>query len=169
MLLLVFVLLIIYTDSCARIFAQTLTSTRASMHARWHVPKNCRRACVRLRVRALALTHLLVRAPSNIQQHLRASACVLRDFCADFACVSARPALQVATGRVPRVSGMDLKKIGVSLNSKKGIAVDAQLRTGCAGVYAAGDCTGDQQFTHYAGFQGGVAARNLLLPLKSAG
>lgn len=47
--------------------------------------------------------------------------------------------------------------------------VDAQLRTGVKGVCAAGDCTGDQQFTHYAGFQGSIAARNLLLPLTSVG
>jgi len=36
-------------------------------------------------------------------------------------------------------------------------------------VYAAGDCTGDQQFTHYAGFQGAIAARNILLPLSDPG
>jgi pyruvate/2-oxoglutarate dehydrogenase complex dihydrolipoamide dehydrogenase (E3) component len=36
-------------------------------------------------------------------------------------------------------------------------------------VYAAGDCTGDQQFTHYAGFQGAIAARNALLPLSDPG
>lgn len=47
--------------------------------------------------------------------------------------------------------------------------MDAQLRTGVKGVCAAGDCTGDQQFTHYAGFQGSIAARNLLLPLTSVG
>ena len=35
--------------------------------------------------------------------------------------------------------------------------VDGKLRTTSTGkvpVYAAGDCTGDRQFTHYAGFQG---------------
>ena len=50
--------------------------------------------------------------------------------------------------------------------------MDAKLRTPSAGslpVYAAGDCTGDRQFTHYAGFQGAIAARNALLPLSDAG
>ena len=35
--------------------------------------------------------------------------------------------------------------------------MDGKLRTTSTGkvpVYAAGDCTGDRQFTHYAGFQG---------------
>jgi len=36
-------------------------------------------------------------------------------------------------------------------------------------VYAAGDCTGDDQFTHYAAFQGAIAARNALLPLADTG
>mmetsp|Transcript_8125 Transcript_8125/g.25386 ORF Transcript_8125/g.25386 Transcript_8125/m.25386 type:complete len:205 (+) Transcript_8125:1021-1635(+) len=64
---------------------------------------------------------------------------------------------------------MDLDKIGVELSANGGIQVDAQLRTTVKGVCAAGDCTGDQQFTHYAGFQGSIAARNLLLPLTSVG
>ena len=37
--------------------------------------------------------------------------------------------------------------------------VDGNLETGVKGIYAAGDCTGDRQFTHYAGFQGAIAAR----------
>ena len=50
-----------------------------------------------------------------------------------------------------------------------GIVVDAKLRTSLKGLYAAGDCTGDQQYTHYAGFQGAIAARNILLPLSDPG
>ena len=37
--------------------------------------------------------------------------------------------------------------------------MDGKLRTTSTGkvpVYAAGDCTGDRQFTHYAGFQGAL-------------
>ena len=47
--------------------------------------------------------------------------------------------------------------------------MDTKLRTSVKGLYAAGDCTGDQQFTHYAGFQGAIAARNILLPLSDPG
>jgi len=77
--------------------------------------------------------------------------------------------LLVATGRAPVVEGMDLDKVAVELTPAGGIQVDAKLRTSCGGVYAAGDCTGDQQFTHYAGFQGAIAARNILLPLSDPG
>ncbi|KAL1510818.1 hypothetical protein AB1Y20_007102 [Prymnesium parvum] len=77
--------------------------------------------------------------------------------------------LLVATGRKPVVSGMNLEAIGVKLAPKGGIQVDPKLHTSCSGVYAAGDCTGDQQFTHYAGFQGAIAARNILLPLSDPG
>lgn len=77
--------------------------------------------------------------------------------------------LLVAIGRKPTVTGMDLEKLGVELNAKGGIHVNAQLMTTVKGLYAAGDCTGDVQFTHYAGYQGAVAARNVLLPFSDPG
>merc|ERR1711982_190686 len=43
------------------------------------------------------------------------------------------------------------------------------MGTAVKGIYAAGDCTGDQQFTHYAGYQGAIAARNVVLPLNDSG
>lgn len=76
----------------------------------------------------------------------------------------------VATGRVPNVQNMGLEDMGVIINSiTKGIQVNKNLETSVKSVYAAGDCTGDQQFTHYAGYQGAIAARNILLPLKDPG
>jgi pyruvate/2-oxoglutarate dehydrogenase complex dihydrolipoamide dehydrogenase (E3) component len=72
-------------------------------------------------------------------------------------------ALLLATGRRPNVDGLDLKKAGVAYSSK-GIQVDDTLRTSQRHIYAAGDCTGDLQFTHYAGWQATLAARNALLP-----
>mmetsp|Transcript_24182 Transcript_24182/g.52149 ORF Transcript_24182/g.52149 Transcript_24182/m.52149 type:complete len:561 (-) Transcript_24182:75-1757(-) len=76
----------------------------------------------------------------------------------------------VATGRVPNTQSLGLDDIGVQINSDtNGIQVDDNLQTCVKGVYAAGDCTGDRQFTHYAGFQGAIAARNILLPLKDTG
>jgi pyruvate/2-oxoglutarate dehydrogenase complex dihydrolipoamide dehydrogenase (E3) component len=62
-----------------------------------------------------------------------------------------------------------LREIGVTFNDKGGIQVNDKLQTNVKNVYAAGDCTGDLQFTHYAGYQGAIAARNILLPLKDQG
>ena len=65
---------------------------------------------------------------------------------------------------------MGLEALGVQLSAATGgIVVDGKLRTAVKGVYAAGDCTGGEQFTHYAGFQGAIAARNILLPLSDPG
>jgi pyruvate/2-oxoglutarate dehydrogenase complex dihydrolipoamide dehydrogenase (E3) component len=77
--------------------------------------------------------------------------------------------LLCATGRVPTVDGMNLKELGVELNEYGGFKTDKTLQTTVKGLYAAGDCTGDRQFTHYAGYQGAVGARNILLPLTDPG
>jgi len=82
--------------------------------------------------------------------------------------------LLVATGRKPNVKKLydegGLKEIGVELNDNyNGIKVDDKLCTTVRNIYAAGDCTGDKQFTHYAGYQGAIAARNALLPLSDPG
>jgi pyruvate/2-oxoglutarate dehydrogenase complex dihydrolipoamide dehydrogenase (E3) component len=42
--------------------------------------------------------------------------------------------------------------------------VNQSLRTSQRHIYAAGDCLGGFQFTHYAGWQGFMAVRNALLP-----
>jgi pyruvate/2-oxoglutarate dehydrogenase complex dihydrolipoamide dehydrogenase (E3) component len=72
--------------------------------------------------------------------------------------------LLLAVGRRPTVTGLELEKAGVEYDSK-GIKVNDHLRTSQRHIYAAGDCIGSgYQFTHYAGFQGFMAARNALLP-----
>ena len=71
--------------------------------------------------------------------------------------------LLVAAGRAPNVEGIGLENAGVTYSSR-GIGVDRYLRTSQRHIYAAGDCTGGYQFTHYAGWQGFMAARNALLP-----
>ena len=76
--------------------------------------------------------------------------------------------LLVAVGRRPSVEGLDLEKAGVKY-SNKGIQVDNHLRTSQSHVYAAGDCLGGFQFSHYAGWQGFIAVRNALLPGSSNG
>ena len=61
-------------------------------------------------------------------------------------------AMLLSIGRKPNTSGLGLEKLGIELDSKTGgIAVDETLKTTINGIYAAGDCTGDKQFTHYAG------------------
>jgi pyruvate/2-oxoglutarate dehydrogenase complex dihydrolipoamide dehydrogenase (E3) component len=72
-------------------------------------------------------------------------------------------ALLVAVGRRPRLDGLNLPRAGVAF-TKDGISVDAKLRTSNPRIYAAGDAAGSLQFTHYAGWQGYVAARNALFP-----
>ena len=71
--------------------------------------------------------------------------------------------LLVATGRRPEVDGLRLARAGVD-HDARGIRVDRNLKTSQNHVYAAGDVTGSFQFTHYAGWQGYVAARNALFP-----
>jgi pyruvate/2-oxoglutarate dehydrogenase complex dihydrolipoamide dehydrogenase (E3) component len=72
-------------------------------------------------------------------------------------------ALLLATGRRPRVAALDLELAGIEVQ-QAAIRVDKNLRTTNPRVYAAGDVTGGFQFTHYAGWQGYIAARNALLP-----
>lgn len=72
-------------------------------------------------------------------------------------------ALLVAVGRRPEVSNLGLKEASVD-HSPRGIKVDEHLRTSQHHIFAAGDCIGSYQFTHYAGWQAAVAVRNALLP-----
>ncbi len=77
-------------------------------------------------------------------------------------------ALLVAVGRRAKVYGLGLERAGIEY-SPRGITVDDYLRTSVKHIYAAGDCAGGFQFTHYAGFQGAMAVRNMLLPGRSRG
>ena len=76
--------------------------------------------------------------------------------------------LLVASGRAPVVAGLDLEKAGVKY-SEKGIPVDDELRTNVKHIYASGDAAGGYQFSHLAGWQAFLAARNALIPGRSKG
>ncbi|GAJ24873.1 unnamed protein product, partial [marine sediment metagenome] len=76
--------------------------------------------------------------------------------------------LLVAVGRRPNVDGLALEKAGVAY-SPRGIDVDEHLRTSQRHMYAAGDCIGSYQFTHYTGWQAAMAVRNALLPGATKG
>ncbi|MGL4489385.1 MAG: dihydrolipoyl dehydrogenase family protein [Rhizobiaceae bacterium] len=75
--------------------------------------------------------------------------------------------LLIAVGRLANVNGMDLEKAGIKYE-RKGITVDAGLRTSNRKVYAIGDVAGSLQFTHVAGYHAGLVVRSILfrLPIK---
>ena len=77
-------------------------------------------------------------------------------------------ALLIVTGRRPNVDDLGLESAHVAYSSR-GIQVDEHLRTNQRHIYAAGDCIGGHQFTHYAGWQSVMAVRNALLPSSSKG
>lgn len=70
----------------------------------------------------------------------------------------------VALGRDVNVSGMGLENISLDFG-RKGIKVDSRMRTNHPHIYAVGDVTGAYQFTHAAGYEGGIALSNAILHL----
>lgn len=74
--------------------------------------------------------------------------------------------LLVATGRAPSVEGLGLEAAGVRYG-KKGIEVDARLRTSNRHIFAIGDVAGPYQFTHMAGYHAGIVIRNALFRLPA--
>lgn len=75
----------------------------------------------------------------------------------------------VALGRSANVTELGLKAIGVK-HDRRGIKVDSRLRTSHKHIFAAGDVTGAHQFTHAAGYEGGVVISNAVfrLPRKAS-
>ena len=71
----------------------------------------------------------------------------------------------VSVGRRPHVDGLGLVEASVDYGGGV-VLVNKHLRTSRSNIYAAGDCTGGYQFTHYAGYQGFMAARNAFLPFN---
>jgi pyruvate/2-oxoglutarate dehydrogenase complex dihydrolipoamide dehydrogenase (E3) component len=74
----------------------------------------------------------------------------------------------VAVGRGANTNGLGLEEIGVEYN-RRGIKVDSRLRTNHKHIYAAGDINGGYQFTHAAGYEGGIVISNAIfrLPRKA--
>src|SRR6202044_1948319 len=68
--------------------------------------------------------------------------------------------LLVATGRRPRVEGIGLETVGVTVDPKKGIAVDDHLRAG-ERLWAIGDVNGIWPLTHVGEYEGDVVAENI--------
>jgi pyruvate/2-oxoglutarate dehydrogenase complex dihydrolipoamide dehydrogenase (E3) component len=66
----------------------------------------------------------------------------------------------VATGRRPRVEGIGLETVGITVDGH-GIPVDARLQAG-ERLWAIGDVTGIWPLTHVGKYQGEVVASNIL-------
>jgi pyruvate/2-oxoglutarate dehydrogenase complex dihydrolipoamide dehydrogenase (E3) component len=73
-------------------------------------------------------------------------------------------AILVAVGRQANLKGLGLESIPVEFD-KRGLRVDVRLRTNHKHIFAAGDTTGAFQFTHAAGYEGGVVLSNAILRL----
>jgi len=76
--------------------------------------------------------------------------------------------LLVALGRKPNIEGLGLEGIDINMTGK-GIIVDKKLRTNHSHIYAPGDVNGAYQFTHAAGYEGGIVISNAIfhLPRKA--
>jgi pyruvate/2-oxoglutarate dehydrogenase complex dihydrolipoamide dehydrogenase (E3) component len=73
-------------------------------------------------------------------------------------------AILVAAGRGANLKGLGLEGIGVEFDGR-GLKLDERLRTTQKHIYGAGDVTGGYQFTHAAGYEGGVVVTNAVFHL----
>ena len=74
--------------------------------------------------------------------------------------------LLVAGGRSAVVDGLNLEVAGVAY-TRAGVQVDRRLRTTNRKIFAIGDVTGAQQFTHVASYHAGIVLRNILFRLPA--
>lgn len=70
----------------------------------------------------------------------------------------------LAVGRQPSIGSLRLEDAGVEYNAK-GVLVDDRLRTSQKHIFAAGDVIGKYQFTHAAGYEGGIIISNAVFKL----
>ncbi|MBN8990579.1 MAG: mercury(II) reductase [Rhizobiales bacterium] len=70
--------------------------------------------------------------------------------------------LLLATGRTANIENLGLVEAGVAQASSGAIIVDDRMRTSKAGIYAAGDVTGKDQFVYMAAYGAKLAAKNAL-------
>lgn len=76
--------------------------------------------------------------------------------------VIAAERILAATGRAPNTEHLGLAEAGVAQSPTGAILVDDRMRTSKAGVYAAGDVTGRDQFVYMAAYGAKLAAKNAL-------
>ncbi len=70
-------------------------------------------------------------------------------------------AILVATGRQPRMAGLNLEQVGVE-TGRAGIVVNDNMQTNVPHIYAIGDVNGRQMLAHAATFQGYRAVNHIL-------
>jgi mercuric reductase len=68
----------------------------------------------------------------------------------------------VAVGRTPNTEGLALEQVGVAVDDRGAIIVDAHQRTSVASIYAAGDVTAQPRYVYVAAAAGAAAASNAL-------
>ncbi len=68
----------------------------------------------------------------------------------------------LAAGRTANTEGLGLEEAGIEILPNGGIIVDERMRTTKAGVYAAGDVTGRDQFVYMAAYGAKIAANNAM-------
>ena len=74
--------------------------------------------------------------------------------------------LLITAGRSPNLDALDLEKAGIKYD-RRGIDIDARLRTSNKRVFAIGDVAGGLQFTHAASYHAGIIIRNILFKLPA--
>jgi pyruvate/2-oxoglutarate dehydrogenase complex dihydrolipoamide dehydrogenase (E3) component len=68
----------------------------------------------------------------------------------------------VGAGRAPNVEGLNLEKVGVEYDQKRGVKVNDYLQTSNPKIYAAGDICMDWKFTHTADAAARIVIKNTL-------
>ena len=68
----------------------------------------------------------------------------------------------IGVGRAPNVDGMDLERVGVRYDARRGIEVNDYLQTSNPRIYAAGDVCMSWKFTHAADAAAKIVVRNAL-------
>ena len=74
--------------------------------------------------------------------------------------------LLLAVGRQVALDGLNLETAGVAF-TRKGVTVDASLRSTNRRIFAVGDAAGGLQFTHVAGYHAGIVVRQAVLGLPA--
>jgi len=73
----------------------------------------------------------------------------------------------VATGMRPHTQGLGLETVGVELDERGAVKVNAKMQTTAPNVWAAGDVTGKLLFTHVADYQARLIVRNMFFPFRA--